>query len=204
MRKTLIIFLLLGGIALGIGIVNNLVASGEIAPSIIPSSIDNQSSSHKSLTVIENSHSDPIRLSIPKLGIAAAVEYVGLNDKGAMDIPKDDANVAWYKLGVKPGEKGNAVVAGHFDTKTGAPAVFNGLSKLKTGDEIEIEDKNGRTYKFVVTRVTSYQLEKFPLQEVFGISDKTSLNLITCDGVYDKTSKLYSQRLVVYSQLKSE
>lgn len=47
-----------------------------------------------------------------------------MDAKGNMDIPKRDENVAWYQIGYYPGSKGNAVIAGHYDTATGSPAVF--------------------------------------------------------------------------------
>lgn len=200
MRKSFIIFLLIGGISLGLGIFNNLVKSGDIKPANLEASGTN---TPETLGVAQQDPVlEPVELSIPKLGVKANVEYVGLNNKGAMDIPKNEDNVAWYNLGAKPGETGNAVIAGHYDKKTGAPAVFFEVNKLKSGDELLIEDKAGKEYKFAVTKIDSVKLEEFPLQEVFGASSKSRLNLITCEGIYDKASKLYSHRLVVYSELK--
>ncbi len=66
----------------------------------------------------------PKILSIPKLEVNAEIETVGLDNKGAMDVPKNAMNVAWYNLGPKPGEKGNAVMAGHLDTITLARLYF--------------------------------------------------------------------------------
>src|ERR1035437_8837175 len=46
----------------------------------------------------------PVRLKIPKIKADAIVEYVGLTPEGRMDVPKGPAEVAWYKLGPRPGE----------------------------------------------------------------------------------------------------
>lgn len=145
--------------------------------------------------------SKPKTLSIPSLNIDASVEFVGLTSKGAMDIPKKDQDVAWYQLGVKPGEIGNAVIAGHLDKKDGSPAVFYDIKNLKKGDKINVEDESGKVRSFVVTRTATYEMEKFPLEEVFGNSTRANLNLITCEGVFNTTSRLYSHRFVVYSEL---
>ena len=56
----------------------------------------------------------PVRLRIPSINVDAPVEYVGLTPDGAMDVPKERANVAWFNLGPRPGENGSAVVAGHY------------------------------------------------------------------------------------------
>lgn len=65
----------------------------------------------------------PLRLSLPRLRIDADVEQVGLAPDGAMDVPERFDTVGWYRLGARPGELGNAVLAGHLDAKT-APAIF--------------------------------------------------------------------------------
>ncbi|MDP1709741.1 MAG: class F sortase, partial [Candidatus Komeilibacteria bacterium] len=56
----------------------------------------------------------PLRLKIPEINVDSVVEYVALTPDGAMDIPKNIGDVAWFNLGPRPGESGNAVIAGHF------------------------------------------------------------------------------------------
>lgn len=203
MRKSYFAFLIIGGIALGLGVFNSLARSGVVkqtnSQSGIPGVVQTFVPASAPVRVLE-----PTTFSIPSLNIEdAPVESVGLDKDNKMDIPKKDEDVGWYNLGPKPGEKGNAVIAGHLDTKTGAPAVFYELNKLKPGDELSVKAKDGKEYKYAVTDVKSYELDKFPLQEVFGSGGKARLNLITCEGTYNRSSKLYSHRLVVYSELKS-
>lgn len=143
----------------------------------------------------------PEQLLVPRLGIQAAIELVGLDPEGRMDVPKDDDNVAWYSLGFKPGEKGSAVLAGHFDRRNGGPAVFYRLEELVPGDEIIITGDNGEKLTYVVTGKELYSSNNFPLEEVFNSTDKSRLNLITCDGVWNPSTQNYSQRLVVFSEL---
>lgn len=146
---------------------------------------------------------EPQTLTIPKLGVTAAVETVGEDAAGRMDVPKGVFNVGWYGPGFKPGEKGNAVMAGHLDTTTGAPAVFYNINQLVQGDQIIVIDKNGKDLTFEVTNVQSYTFDQVPLQEIFGPSDKPKLNLITCTGVWNQGSRNYSNRLVVSAELKN-
>lgn len=152
-------------------------------------------------TTQTNTAITPASLSIPKLGVNADVESVGMNARGEMDTPKNVNNVAWYSLGYKPGDKGSAVFAGHLDTASGAPSVFYNISQLKTGDTITVSDSSGKQYTYKVTETRQYPYNKFPLQEVFGSADKARLNLITCGGAWDENSQNYSQRTVVYSEL---
>lgn len=145
--------------------------------------------------------SKPTALSVPKLGITAAVEYVGMDAKGNMDVPKSDENVAWFQPGFLPGVKGNAVLAGHYDKKDGGPAIFYNLNKLEKGDEIIITDVKEKELTFVVTDKNNYPVNNFPIPTVFGPSGKKYLNLVTCGGVWDPVQKIYADRLVVRTEL---
>lgn len=144
----------------------------------------------------------PVRLVIPKINVNTAVESVAHDAKGNMDVPKDVANVAWYNPGAKPGQKGKAVLAGHFDDPNGAPAVFYNLDNLEPGDSLEVFDENNKKYIFTVTAKESYPVDEFPIPTVFGESDVPMLNLITCEGTFNKSAATYSHRLVVFSELK--
>ncbi|HSX09179.1 MAG TPA: class F sortase [Candidatus Saccharimonadales bacterium] len=145
----------------------------------------------------------PEKISIPKINVNTTVESVGMDSEGRMDIPKDPADTAWFSPGYKPGMNGSAVIDGHLDLVTGAPAVFWNLKLLSAGDNISVTENNGKTYTFAVTQTVRYPYNSFPIKEVFAASDVPMLNLITCNGTWDKTTKNYSDRLVVYSKLVS-
>lgn len=197
MRNIITISAFLGLVILGVGAYKNANLISNTTSLLSPAP-------EQSVSIIEpkvKEISQPVSISIPKINIEAAVEEVGLDKNYAMDIPADENNAAWYKLGVKPGELGNSVIAGHFDKKNGKPAIFYKLGELEKGDELIVKDSSGKKLTFKVTYSQSYNLDEFPLKAVFGMHTKPRLNLITCEGVYDKQSKLYSHRLVVYSEL---
>lgn len=141
----------------------------------------------------------PQKISVPKLGIEANIYPVRLDESGEMKMSEDADAVAWYEPGGKLGEKGSVVLAGHLDSKTG-PAVFYRLSQLAAGDEIKVVDENNREYWFRVVKKETFEETRFPFAEVFGQSDKQSLNLITCRGRFDQESKRYDKRIVVFSE----
>ncbi len=145
-------------------------------------------------------YSPPKTLKISSIGVNANVEAVGLDSQKRMGVPSTWGDVAWLKTGYYPGQTGNAVIDGHLDSAT-APAVFWNLSKLIPGDKIQVTDANGKTLTFIVTRKAAYPYNNFPINEVFGATDKPMLNLITCDGSWDPYKKIYSDRLVIYSEL---
>ncbi len=140
----------------------------------------------------------PVRVIIPSIDVDASVEYVGLTALGAMDVPKDPNAVAWFNLGVRPGEEGSAVIAGHSGYKN-KPAVFDNLHLLQNGSQFSIEDDKGITTSFVVRDIRMYDLGA-DAGDVFGSSDGIAhLNLVTCEGVWDAVSKTYSKRRVVFA-----
>jgi len=141
----------------------------------------------------------PVRLKIPRINVDATIEYVGLTPKGTMEVPNNTANVGWFHLGPRPGEKGSAVIAGHFDKENGEPGVFANLYKLKKGDKLFVEDNKGMSVVFIVQGIRNYESEY--ADEVFTRNDKAYLNLITCDGIWNEATASYSKRLVVFADI---
>ena len=141
----------------------------------------------------------PIRLKIPSINVNAPIEHVGLAPDGAMDAPKERANVAWFELGRRPGENGSAVIAGHYGWENKQASAFDNLYELRPGDRLYIEDDRGTIISFVVRESRRYDPDA-DAGDVFGSGDgEAHLNLITCEGAWDKVSRTYSQRLVVFT-----
>jgi len=143
-----------------------------------------------------------LRLKIPRINVYSDVEEVGLSSDGTMDVPINPYNVAWFKFGTRPGEKGSAVIAGHFGWKDGAAAAFDDLYKLSKGDKLYVEDNKGATITFVVRESRRYNLNA-DTSGIFVSNDgKPHLNLITCWGSWNEASQSYSGRLVVFTDME--
>ncbi len=151
-------------------------------------------------TIADNSPGLPVQLSIPAIGVSAAIERVGVAGDGTMAVPVSEWDVGWYRRGFLPGSPGNAAIDGHLDWTHG-PAVFWNLGKLNPGDAIYVTDNKGVKRKFVVDELVAYPFDNAPLNNIFGSSNAAHLNLITCNGVYSHTAHNYNKRLVVYSTL---
>lgn len=141
----------------------------------------------------------PTRIKIPKINLDAEIEYVGLTPHGEMATPESTSNVGWYELGVRPGEEGSAVIAGHYGWGEGKASSFDELHKLRVGDTFSVEDDAGGVTTFVVRANRRYD----PEDDASGVFTSTDggahLNLITCEGDWDPVSKSYSKRLVVFA-----
>ena len=154
----------------------------------------------KSMSNEATSQNIPVRLIIPSINVDTTIEPVGLTPSGAMDTPNNATNVGWFNLGSRPGEIGSAVIDGHFDSENSANGVFLNLSELRKGDSIQVEDSAGTTKTFVVRE--SHEYDPGYLEDVFTRSDGSHLNLITCDGVWDKDKKSFDKRLIVFADLQ--
>lgn len=139
------------------------------------------------------------KLKIPILNIDTYVEYVGLTVGGAMDVPKNQNNVALYNRGTQPGEIGSSVIAGHFGEINGQGSVFDNLNKLQVGDKLSYINNQGVMTTFIVKELRVYD-QKADATNIFISNDgQAHLNLITCEGVWNKVTKSYPNRLVVFT-----
>ncbi len=129
----------------------------------------------------------------------APIESVGLTAEGAVGVPEGPVDAAWYDLGPRPGDIGSAVIVGHEGWKDGIAAVFDSLNKLAVGDKIYVTDDTGTTTVFIVRQIQLYG-ENDSVPNIFNSNDGLAhLNLITCDGIWNATTKSYSDRLVVFT-----
>ncbi len=100
--------------------------------SFVEATVPNLQSDEPSVRPIARVYSLPNRLLIPRLNIDASVLPMGLTTAGAMESPKTKQDTGWYSLGVRPGNIGSAVIAGHLGLEY--EAVFGKLHLLAAGD----------------------------------------------------------------------
>jgi len=173
-----------------------------LAQAILFAPVEEELSPAQAGKVLRATQSDyPARLSIPALGVEAAVQDVGVAKSGRMAVPTNYSDVGWYRYGPVPGEAGNAVFDGHVDNGFGRLGVFARLHELKAGQEVVIENVRGEEVRFVVEDVEAYGAGDVPLARVFAESGPPRVVLITCEGTFDPDTKTYDKRLLVYARL---
>jgi LPXTG-site transpeptidase (sortase) family protein len=142
----------------------------------------------------------PGRLVIPSIGVNAPVEQVGVDSTGAMGVPTQSSDTAWYKLGPPPGDAGDAVIDGHLDWYDTSRAVFYSLKDLNIGDLIEVQRVDGVSHHFRVTNVQSVAYNA-TVPGLFATTGPPRLSLITCGGKWDTRLGQYLQRVIVDSSM---
>ncbi|WLR55964.1 class F sortase [Mesobacillus subterraneus] len=137
----------------------------------------------------------PINLTISSIGLDAKIIPVGLQEDGAMEVPEDVMEIGWYTKGARPGEKGNAVLAGHVDNYLGK-GVFFDLENVSIGDEVVLSDQ-GTSLRYKIVKIESYPYDDGPIEEIFGFTSQKRIQLITCTGWFNPLTKNHEERLVV-------
>jgi LPXTG-site transpeptidase (sortase) family protein len=195
LSRRALLFFVLGGFVLSLALLFYLIPNRSIQSSSAPL-VENVVVPIQKLV----SPSVPVRLKIPKIKVDVAIDSVGLTRQGAVGVPKGPSTVAWYNIGPRPGENGNAIITGHYGPWiTGQKSVFDNINKLRKGDKLYVKDDKGVTITFVVQEIKLYTL-KTDASAVFISKDgKSHLNLITCEGVWNKATRTYSNRLVVFT-----
>ena len=149
------------------------------------------------------SHSVPLALDIPAIGVHTPLRSLGLQSDGTVQVPPltRDAPAGWYKNLATPGEAGPAVVLGHVDSAKDGPAVFYRLRELRPGARVSVDRADGRTVHFVVRSVVRYPKQDFPTAAVYGPTPDAELRLVTCGGTFDALRRRYRDNIVVYATM---
>jgi hypothetical protein len=142
---------------------------------------------------------DPVQIRIDALDVDVPIVPVGLEENREMEIPEDANEIGWYYPGVRPGEKGSAVLAGHVDSKEG-PGAFWGLRELALDDIVTITHADGSERSWRVVAREQYPKDELPIDEVFVWGgDSEQLALITCGGDWNRDRASYRDNIVVYT-----
>ena len=147
-----------------------------------------------------NVAASPVRLAIPGIGVDARLVRLGLNDDGTVEVPTIPETAGWFEPGTVPGRRGSAVILGHVDSIDG-PAVFAGLTDLRSADRVRVVLSDDALVHFEVTGVETYANADFPARRVYAGSRRNrALNLVTCGGEYDPERGGYQSNVVVWTR----
>ncbi|MFI0717655.1 class F sortase [Streptomyces sp. NPDC021224] len=145
----------------------------------------------------------PVRVRIPAAGIdTAPVLRLGLAPDGTLQVPSvaQADRIGWYDGGVTPGERGPAVLVGHFDTVEG-PAVLAGVAKIHPGATITVTRADGTSAVFTVRALQQVSKTRFPTARVYGDTAGAELRVITCGGPL--VSGHHPDNIIIYATLTS-
>lgn len=139
----------------------------------------------------------PVRVVIPAIGVDASLVGVGLADDGSMEVP-DFGIAGWYTEGPRPGHPGPSVVVAHVDSRAG-PDVFHRLRELTSGDRIHVVYDGGDRVTFLVASSTQAPKDSLPVDDIWPLTRRRMLTLVTCGGAFDRSSGHYLDNVIVYT-----
>nr|MDT0658371.1 class F sortase [Micromonospora sp. DSM 115978] len=146
---------------------------------------------------------EPIGIRIPKIGVRAKTQSLGLDREGMVQVPSLDQaqDAGWFNLGPSPGEAGAALIVGHVDSHKTGPAVFFKLGALRPGDKITVNRKDGKDATFVVDAVKSFPKTAFPTDLVYARTALPTLRVVTCGGRFDAKTGNYPDNIIVFATM---
>lgn len=157
------------------------------------------------------------RLKIPRFGVDAPIELLGVDASGNMETPlQENTTVGWYDHITKeyhpenpnpgydrPGWGGNATFSAHVYYHN-IPAPFVSLAQASIGDDVVVTMDNGVEYTYKVVSNERYHRDTIPMGEILWPSTKPAekewITLITCGGELDATGWEYISRDVIVAE----
>jgi LPXTG-site transpeptidase (sortase) family protein len=144
---------------------------------------------------------EPKKIRIPKIGIDSFVQQAGVDQNNQIAVPNNVHLAGWFVDSQKPGQNGLSIISGHVSGRT-TDGVFKELASLAPGDKFEVELGSGQVLQYTVVGLASAKTED-SASLLFSQKPniKSQLNLITCDGPFDRAANQYTERLILYSEL---
>lgn len=124
----------------------------------------------------------------------------GVDSTGALGVPDNVTQAAWFQAGNAPGQPGTAIIAAHVDFR-GSLGLFNRLHTLARGAAIYVTDVSGRTHRFIATtgRLAA-KSDPSTVQQLAAASatpGRARLALITCGGDLNYAKHSYYDNYVL-------
>lgn len=139
----------------------------------------------------------PVRVRAEAIGLDAPIDPVALEGDGTMEIPDAVDRIGWYAPGVRPGQAGSAVLAGHVDSRTEGQGALFELRRLEPGDVLHLTDDDGAVQRFDVVARSTHPRDALPIDELFRWEGPRQLQIITCGGAFDPARGGYADNVVI-------
>ncbi|MEI6237888.1 MAG: class F sortase [Candidatus Saccharibacteria bacterium] len=143
----------------------------------------------------------PFKIKIPQINAEGYIQKVGDDKFGKIAVPTNINMAGWYINSIKPGKTdGLSIIDGHVHGNYN-PGIFINLNKLSVGSEFVITYGDGQAYNFKIKSVQNVKYEDSA--NVLFTKDPniaSQLNLVTCGGKYNESTKTYDKRVIVISE----
>ena len=96
---------------------------------------------------------------------------------------------------------GNAAISGHLNWYGVPKAVFFNLKPASRRYGLYARRQRGTTAPSASGQNTTCPWSQCPLNAIFGAASRPQMNLITCEGTFNRNTANYDHRQVVYTEM---
>jgi hypothetical protein len=141
----------------------------------------------------------PIQLTLPTERVSAPIVPAGSRPNGELRLPRSPHVVSWWVRSAPAGDpRDSTLIGGHVDSAKDGVGVLAALREIDIGSRVVLTDTFGVQHGY---RVAARRLHpKYALPEdVFKVTGRAGLVLITCGGPFDEDAGRYRDNVVVYA-----
>jgi len=140
----------------------------------------------------------PVKVVVDALDVDMEVEALGVAADGTMALPDTGLRAAWYRYGSAPASPGGVtLLAAHADTRSTGLGPFARLVDAEVGSAVVVTDENGEDFTYTVTDRAQVAKSEIALDDLFSREGPRRLVLVTCGGVFDRSTGHYVDNVVV-------
>lgn len=140
----------------------------------------------------------PVRVVVDALDVDMEVEALGVAADGTMELPETGLRAAWYQYGSAPSSpSGVTLLAAHVDTRSSGLGPFARLVDAEVGSAVAVTDESGEVFTYTVTEKVQVAKSEISLDGLFSREGPRTLVLVTCGGVFDRSTGHYVDNVVV-------
>lgn len=142
---------------------------------------------------------EPVRISIPRIGVIARIFAVAPDQTGQPAPTENIYDIGWLKSSAKPGE-GVTVLNGYQNGPTRGGSLEQ-IKVLAPGDVLQVERGDGQQIKYIVTKLESYAADAINVPAlVKGAADtKSGLVVVTNQGRFSIRENRFESRTVLWA-----
>jgi hypothetical protein len=141
----------------------------------------------------------PVKLALPTERVVASIVPAGTRPNGELRLPRSPQVVSWWVRSAPAGDpRDSTLIGGHVDSAKEGVGVLGALREIDIGSRVVLTDTFGVQHSYRVAARRLYPKYGLP-EDVFKVTGRARLVLITCGGPFDEDSGRYRDNVVVYA-----
>jgi hypothetical protein len=141
----------------------------------------------------------PVELALPTERVSAPIVPAGTRPDGELRLPRSPQVVSWWVRSAPAGDpRDSTLIGGHVDSAKEGVGVLGALREIDIGSRVVLTDTFGVRHSYRVAARRLYPKYGLP-EDIFRVTGRARLVLITCGGPFDEDSGRYRDNVVVYA-----